>query len=199
MVGSSKMGEFHLARWFTGRKGQKGRASLEEQSLKPLKAASSNNRTPAAVGNGPNCDHRFGFGIDDDKGEFPEQEFSCIVHSGWLAFRCFPDCVNGPIQLINKVKSYFRLRPIPGHSAPDIRNSALMILNGLTTHSPRPGVRDAVVPMARSRLFPLSYPRFYGQLPHPTLPVRIHSHLQDCRGACWLTQSAHLPGGQGLV
>jgi len=47
----------------------------------PLEATCPILRSPAAVGDGPDCDYGFLFGIDDGKRESPEQEPSGVVLS----------------------------------------------------------------------------------------------------------------------
>ena len=166
----------------------------------PLEATCPILRSPAAVGDGPDCDYGFLFGIDDGKRESPEQEPSGVVLSHRPAFRGFADRVSGSMQFFDEVHGCFGAALlIPSDCALNICDRGLVVLNTLSAPSPWPRARDAVLPKGRSLPCPLSGLRFDVPLPHPKPLGQIHSYSQDCRAGCWLMQRARQRRGRAPV
>jgi len=156
--------------------------------------------SPAAVGDRPDCDYGFFFGIDKRERESPEQESPGVVLSEWPAFRGLTDCVSGSMQFFDEVQGRSAAcLSVPSDCALDICDRALMVLNTSSAHSPGPRVRDAVLPKGRSLLCPLSDLRCDAPPPCPKPLGQIHSSPQDCLAGCWPRRHARQPRGRAPV
>src|SRR2546423_1176142 len=62
-------------------------------------------RSPAAVGNGPNCDYGFLPGVDDREGKSPKQKPPGLVLTYRPPFGCLPNGLGSSVQFFDEVQS----------------------------------------------------------------------------------------------